>query len=391
MRTLRVRLVIVLGAAVAPSLLAQCGGGGAPEGPPDAAHDAGLDAASQDARASDRSLPDGSTTDVSANADSEVVDAGTADAPGEGDAADAAEDTFMGIPCTPPSEDAGDAGDSGEGGDARDGQSEAGDAGDGGSSDSASGAGEAGAIGTCPGALTCCGGWCTNTAKDPRNCGSCGNACSSTQFCTGVVCDDAVVKNVCGNPVATVVDDPFSPDNTAGSVLGTALMSGCTPGVTVRTTSQDSGIAQDPASGRPLTGPGDTLVAGGGFFGQASVLYMEKNALVGVYAGSDATSSWIRSSQTNANIVSTATAALTTQHDYFVVEVGVEPVSGTLCLYGYGLMAPGTTAASYYFQNYVIGNRPMFPNAWYVYEWTDTDNDGVPSSGDTFSPIANGN
>jgi hypothetical protein len=205
-----------------------------------------------------------------------------------------------------------------------------------------------------------------------------------------VACDDAVLKNVCANPMATIVEDPYAPDNEAGAVLGGALMTGCAPGVTARTMDQHSGIAQDPATGRPLTGPGDTLVAGGGYFGQGSVSYMEQNALAALSFGTDGTNAWIRTTTTNANVVSTPKAMLTAHHDYFLLEVSVEPVSGTLCFFGYGMLASGTTAAAYYFQNSVIGNRAMFPDAWYVYEWTDTDNDGAPSAGDTFTLVGSG-
>jgi hypothetical protein len=83
-------------------------------------------------------------------------------------------------------------------------------------------------------------------------------------------------------------------------------------------------------------------------------------------------------------------ATLTAHHDYFALEVTVEPASGTLCFFGYGMYAPGTSAAAYYFQNDVIGSRAMFPDVWYVYEWTDTDNSGTPSAGDAFTLIAHG-
>ena len=386
---------MVMGAAVlAPWLVAHCGSDSTTQSGADAA----ADATANDAPAYEGTVLDVFVQDAPLNGDSDVGDSTVDDGPGTGDASDALEDTFMGIACTPMTNSAGDASDSGEGGQAgalgdsgRDtGEADAaGDAGEG-AGDGDTDAGEAGALGSCPGALTCCGGWCTDTNKDPHNCGSCGNACSSSQFCTGLACDDAVVRNVCANARGTVVTDPFSADNAAGGVLGLALTYGCMPGVTVRTTAQDSGIAQDPATGRPLTGPGDTLVGGGGYFGQASVVYMEKNTLVPVVAGTDGTNAWIRNSRTNANVVFTPTTTLTIHHDYFVLEVGVEPVSGTFCLFGYGMLVPGTAAAAFYFQNDVIASRATFPDAWYVYEWTDTDNDGAPSAGDTFTPVGHG-
>jgi hypothetical protein len=243
--------------------------------------------------------------------------------------------------------------------------------------------------GSCGQNETCCAGFCTDTSKDPFNCGRCGNACSQTQFCTGTTCDDAVLKNLCVNPHATVVMDPYMEDNTAGNAFGAALSRTCMPGVNVRSTSQSSGIAQDPG-GRPLTGVGDTLVAGGGWFGQAAVAYMDSHGLTPLLVSTDGTSSWIRNSKTQANIVFIPNTSLTAHHDYFLFEVGVEPISGTLSFFGYGMSGLSTTVASYYFQKSVLPNASAFPSAWYVYEWTDKDMDGIGSAGDTFNPIANG-
>jgi len=236
---------------------------------------------------------------------------------------------------------------------------------------------------------TCCAGWCTDTSKDPSNCGRCGNACSATQFCTGVACDDAVLKNLCVNPHATVVLDPYMDDNTAGNALGGALSTTCMPVVKVVTTSQDAGLAQDPA-GRPIAGVGDTLVAGGGWYGQAAVAYMDAHGLTPLLVSTDGTHSWIRDSKTSANVVLVPNTALTMHHDYFVFEVGVEPTSGTLCFFGYGMTGLGTTVASYYFQTNVLPHASAFPGSWYVYEWTDKDMDGAGSAGDTFTAIADG-
>lgn len=49
------------------------------------------------------------------------------------------------------------------------------------------GAGNTGGGNPCPGA-TLCGSSCTNTDFDPANCGTCGNACPTGQFCSAGVC-----------------------------------------------------------------------------------------------------------------------------------------------------------------------------------------------------------
>jgi hypothetical protein len=378
MRMLRARPAILIG-TVAPlvGLLAHCGGGDTSHGSGDAG-----DAGTQDAPANDATLSDGSTgdgandvgagdsmTDAAAAADvgaGDTGDASSGEASGGQDASDASDGGGATIDATPCQVGAGDAGDAGDGGP------------------------------SCAGMLTCCsapasptGGFCTDTSKDPRNCGSCGTACSSTQFCTGLACDDAILKNICANPKATWIADPYGPDNTAGNDMGAAL-AGCLPTVTVFTVNEDAGVAQDPLSGRPLTGAGNTLVAGGGWFGHASVLYLDNQKLTPLILSHDGTNAWIRNQKTNVNIVFVTEASVTAHHDYFLLELSVEPVSGTLCFFGYGMLSAGTIAAGYYFRNNVAPALSTFTDAWYVYEWTDTSDAGMPNTGDTFTLLAHG-
>jgi hypothetical protein len=350
---------------------------------------AGTDAAAHDAPSTDGTLHDVFVPDAGASLDADattVIDAEPE--AGSSDASDA-EATFDAMPCVVYTVDAGNAADAGDGAVDTDGSGTPGDAGGDGEASDAAEAGPA-PTSSCPGTLSCCGGFCTDTRKDPRNCGACGNACDKAQFCTGTACDDAVLKNVCGNPQATVVRDPFPGDNDAGQLLGMALASGCMPMTTIRVVDEDAGIAEDPASGRPLTGPGDTLVAGGGLFGQTSVAYMESKGLTPLAVGTSGANLVIRNTKTNADLVSVPSTMVTAQHDYAVLEVSVEPVSGTLCFFGYGLNLSGTAAAAYYYQNNIVPNRAMYSAAWYLYEWTDTDNSGSASAGDTFTLIASG-
>jgi hypothetical protein len=354
MRSFRaVAVFVVMGAALALPL-AHCGSGDSGGGGPG-------DAAARDSTAADRTTTDAYTQDSASGTD--ATDAAADDVSGDdaqetdgqsGDDADAAVDT--GIDATPCDIDAGDAGDDGP---------------------------------TCSATQTCCGGFCTDTSKDPRNCGTCGNACSTSQFCTGQACDDAVLKNICVNASATVALDQFQADNTAGMALGNALSTACMPAVKVASTAQDAGTVEDP-SGRPITGVGDTLLAGGGYFGQASAAYMDGHGLTPLIVTNTGANASIHVRKTMASILSVPSTMLTMHHDYVVLELAVEPVSGTLCLYGYGLTGWGTLAAGYYFQNNIVPNAAMFTDAWYVYEWTDTDMNSMPSAADTFALVAHG-
>jgi hypothetical protein len=246
---------------------------------------------------------------------------------------------------------------------------------------------------TCVGPATaaCCGGFCIDTARDPRNCGQCGVVCTPHQFCTGVQCDDAVLANVCGNPSATVVLDPYPPDNEGGAAIGAGLAANCTPPTTVVQVNADAGNALDPTTGRPITGVGNTSVTGGGAYGQPGISYLDTAGLSPLYLYVNGNEYDIVQRSTGNDIVPSTFTAITAQHDYFFVEMVVEPQSGTLSLAGVGMLSQGTLAAGYYIGSVIIPNRASYPNAWYVYQWDDTNQDSIPNAGDTYTQIASGN
>ena len=238
-------------------------------------------------------------------------------------------------------------------------------------------------------AATCCNSTCTHLDKDPSNCGACGVACTKTQFCNGQACFDAIVANLCHNPSAAIVLDGLGPDEEAGVALGGAMDAGCTPKVVVRQILQSAPGTIDDA-GRPLLGPGDTYVAAGGGFGQKAVAYVTSAKDAPVYVTSDNTSiSFVRSSD-NGVIVQAQNSTLTASHDYFVSYTAVEPQSGTLVFTVYGFYSPGTAAGAFWFQNQVMANVASFTKSFYVYEWTDTNTDGQPDAGDTFTLLGSG-
>ncbi len=246
---------------------------------------------------------------------------------------------------------------------------------------------------SCEGTLECCGGYCADTRHDPRNCGGCGTACSATQFCTGTGCDNAVFTNVCANAATTVVNDPYTEDIQAGAAIGTALASCSDSGVAVAIVPQNKPGVLEPmgdAGQRPNTGVGDTMVAGGSWWGQLSVAYMDGHGLTPVYLTNDGTTSHFFERSTGMPLVTTLDSALTAQHDYFFLELAVEPVSGTLCLFGEGILGPGTAAAGYYGSQVAVPRHATLTAAYYVYEWTDANQDGTPGAGDTFALVAEG-
>jgi hypothetical protein len=233
---------------------------------------------------------------------------------------------------------------------------------------------------------TCCdGSFCADLAKDPQNCGACGGACSTKQFCSGSSCDDVVVKNVCQNASATVVLDAIAPDDAAGHAIATALATAC-PSAHVATVAQGAPGTIQPISGQPTTGPGDTYVAAGGGFGQKAIAYMDSTRAAPVFAVDDgATLSLVRSDDGTV-LVAAPETSLTAHHDYFVVYAASEPLSGTLVLAVYGLYSAGTAAGAYWFGSQAATFGSL-GKQYYAYEWNDTNGDGVPNAGDSFTLI----
>jgi hypothetical protein len=244
--------------------------------------------------------------------------------------------------------------------------------------------------GTCAGTLTCCGGQCVDTTKDPRNCGQCGSACDAGQFCTGVSCEDATLANVCANPKGTVVSGTFQNDNTAEQQLETAIKSACTGMTVVEASQSGSEGVVDPVSGAPITGVGDTFVSAGGSFGQMAVGYMDKAASTPVFVREDGSALSFVQRATGTVVASAPTSTLTASHDLFLVELAVEPAKGTLCFFNVGLYGPGTVAASVYVSSEILPNRQKYAQAWYVYEWTDANGNATPDMADTFKLTAQG-
>ena len=250
--------------------------------------------------------------------------------------------------------------------------------------------------GACSGSLTCCSDFCVDLGHDPRNCGACGQACTATQFCTGTRCDEAVFTNACANGAVTVVTDPFAVDTAAGMALGTALQSCSDAGATLTVAAQtQAGVLEQDAgeagAWRPILGVGNTLVAAGGSYGQLAVGYLDSNGLTRAYVKTDGVTVWVYQRSTNVALVTTSFSGLNAHHDFFLLELAVEPQSGTLSLIGQGFLAPGTSAAAYYGSQVVIPSRASYPDAYYAYEWTDTNMDGTPNAGDSYNQVAAGN
>jgi hypothetical protein len=242
--------------------------------------------------------------------------------------------------------------------------------------------------GACAAPATCCNGICVDTSKDPRNCGACGQSCSTSQFCTGTGCTETIVANLCGNPNATVIKDQYDVDNTAAAAMATALMMSCTPPTMVATRDQGEPGVLTP-SGRPLAGSGTTYLIGGGQFGQHAVDYLDKTDMTPVFLMGDNLNIQLLNRGTAQVVLSTPRTAINEGHDFFYIQMFVEPLSGTLCVSAVGMFAPGTVAGGFWLSTEIIPKRAMYTDTWYAYEWIDSG-DKIPNAQDTFRLVAHG-
>jgi len=242
--------------------------------------------------------------------------------------------------------------------------------------------------GTCAAPGTCCNGICVDISKDPRHCGMCGRACTAAQFCTGSACAEAIFANVCGNPNATVVKDIYPADNDAAAAIGAALMMSCTPPTVVVARDQgEAGVLS--GGGRPLAGAGTSYLIGGGNFGQHAVDYLDKTDMTPVFLTGNDTNIIFHNRATGEVVASAPSNTLTDGHDFFYVQLFVEPLSGTLCVSAIGMHAQGTVAGGFWLSTEMIPKRAMYTDTWYAYEWTDSG-DNKPSATDTFRLVAHG-
>jgi hypothetical protein len=156
--------------------------------------------------------------------------------------------------------------------------------------------------------------------------------------------------------------------------------------------SQSVSTAINTTTGQPVAGGGELLVAVGGDSAQRLVKYLEASGTSHVYNEYDGLNTlWFKRRDAAHTIVATVTkSTLTSTHDYFLIEVVSDSISGTLSLVIYGVDSPGTKAGAYYFANTILTSIATYTSAWYLYEWAGTSADGGAGPGDTFTLLASG-
>lgn len=298
-----------------------------------------------------------------------------------------------------------------------------------------------GACGTnspCGANQTCCNGRCESLQGDVNNCGACGRACGANQaccastcrsttaltdcgacgvvcgvdqFCDGASCQNKVFPNFCANRNVVAIRDGIPLDNVATTVLASTITQYCSATTTLTYGDDNDPAFVDQDGGALLQGGGSTVVTAGGPFPNLPVKWLERTRRVTkVYFSNNIPGTEFYFKQRLAPDAGMADPILVTrlqsacaslladggtggQHnDVFLVELAIDPTSGTLALIAYGLCSPGngTQAAAWYWANVMLPNRTTYTDSWYLYEWTDTNGNAAPDLTDTFTRLASG-
>ena len=231
----------------------------------------------------------------------------------------------------------------------------------------------------------------TNTLQ---NCGHCGNACATGDFCDGTQCQAPTFPSFCANKSVYIIYDEITADDDAADVMASTITANCPATVMVHAAKQSDPALVDQTTGQPLAGGGVTYVLGGGPFPNMPLRWLERtNQTTKVYFDAPDGINFYWKLRSNSTAVATMPGSQCSAHaDQFVTELVTDPNSGTLSLIGYGACSggQGTLAAAWYYANVLLPNKAMYPDSWYVFSWQDTNNDSMPNTGDTFTVLAHG-
>ena len=239
----------------------------------------------------------------------------------------------------------------------------------------------------CSSGFECCSTGCVDVTADPQHCGACENACVSSQFC-GIepTCYALTFQNLCLLQQPIRVDDGESADTASGTVIGEALLGACPQMQPLLVFDQTNPVALEQSTGRPITGGDSMMVLAGGSYYQAAVAYLEAVAELPIISQTTVTTERLKR-RNGTTIVDIPKTAVTTSHDFFVIQLGSESQSGTVVLSAYGLFTPGTRAAAFWFANTLLPTLATTSEQAFIYEWTDDTGDLLPNDGDTFTLV----
>ncbi|RYZ10334.1 MAG: hypothetical protein EOO73_01815 [Myxococcales bacterium] len=246
----------------------------------------------------------------------------------------------------------------------------------------------------CSGGLTCCSLHCTERAVDSQNCGACGTACSSAQFCGLSECQDVAVANVCSVSKVIVILDTRKNDadgnRVTGRAIGSALETQCASTPALTEAEQDSVAALNFTTGQPVSDGGELLVVAGGPYYQAVEGYLETQKIAPLYWKVLPDATEYRKTSNDETVLSLPIEGDHDSRDLFIIQFMRDPNSGSLILNAQGLWLSGTKAAAFQVENAILPNLAAADKAWYAYEWQDADGDQAPDLGE-ITEISSGN
>ncbi len=255
----------------------------------------------------------------------------------------------------------------------------------------------------CSVGFDCCDNHCVDLGRDVRHCGACASSCPNTQFCgaggSNASCMGVLIANVCANTKTTRILDGLPLDDAAGAILQDGVVASCAPSPAASSAAQNVPGPLNPSTGQPVAGGGNLLTATGGYVVQKVVAYLDSVGATPVRLTPGASQWEYRGPATAGDagadagagpiIGSIAYNQVTHSHDYIVVELVRDPLSGTLVLIVFGTEPESTTAGAYYVAKHMLPNRASFDKAWYLFDWTGAGDAG-PSDSDTLQTVASG-
>jgi hypothetical protein len=245
----------------------------------------------------------------------------------------------------------------------------------------------------CGAGAGCCGAQC-KPLNSLTNCGACNNACVVDQFCDGTTCRNQTFPEFCANRNVYAIRDGITLDDVATNTLASTIIANCSSQTNVQYGPQTNAAWVDQDAGTLLMGGGATVVTAGGPFPNKPVKWLERTKQVTkvFFATNGIDTFYFKKRSDNSIVASRASSWCNVNRDVFVVELATDPTTGTLALMAYGLCSPGngTQTAAWYWANIMLPARATYTDSWYLYEWTDTNLNGLPEAGDTFTKLASG-
>lgn len=219
-------------------------------------------------------------------------------------------------------------------------------------------------------------------------------SCGADQFCDGAKCVDLTFPNFCANKKVYAIYDGIAIDAAATDVLASTIAQNCSASTVITYGPQSNPAWVDQTTGELLLGTGATVVTAGGPFPNKPVKWLERTQkLTKVYFSTNGidTYSFKRRSD-ESTLASMTVSECSAHHDRFLVELSTDPTNGTLALIGYGVCSGGygTQAAAFFWATQMLPNRSAYPDAWYIFDWVDTNNDSIANAGDTFTKLVSG-